>query len=61
MTGLSKPEPTVPGELVYVMLAERFGCSPADVLNWPEEVYEDVSMYLAVSGNDARRRQVMGL
>lgn len=60
MAELANPSGTIPSELSYIVLAERFGCSPAEVLEWPEQVAEDVALYLSATGADARSRRAFG-
>ena len=49
----------VPTELSHIVVAERFGISPREVLEWPEELAEDVLMYLDAQGREQARKQAM--
>jgi len=53
LQGLTNPE-SVPPELAYVAVAERFGCDPQAVLEWDEEVAEDVALFLRISNANSR-------
>ena len=49
----------MPTELSHIDVAERFGISPREVLEWPEELAEDVLMYLDAQGREQARKQAM--
>lgn len=47
---------------MHIVIADRFGCSPVEVLSWPETVMSDVLLYLAAEGTGgAARRNMRGM
>ena len=50
-----------PPELNYVGIAARLNLDPVAVLNWPEQVTEDVLMFLNAQIADEERRRRMRL